>query len=80
MSKRARDAKKAAEELELQEMEAAEQAAPQLTVSRPKKPAKPKAPPLTGPQKAAAVFGLYVYEDAEEAPAPSFPADGCRFR
>ena len=56
MSKRARDAKKAAEEQELQEMEAAEQAAPQLTASRAKKPVKPKAPPLTGPQKAAAVI------------------------
>ena len=75
MSKRARDAKKAAEEQELQEMEAAEQAAPQLTASRAKKPVKPKAPPLTGPQKAAAVIvslgvdkasQIYKYMDSDD--------------
>ena len=75
MSKRARDAKKAAEEQELQEMEAAEQAAPQLTASRAKKPVKPKAPPLTGAQKAAAVIGslgvdkasqIYKYMDSDD--------------
>ena len=75
MSKRARDAKKAAEEQELQEKEAAEQAAPQLTASRAKKPVKPKAPPLTGPQKAAAVIvslgvdkasQIYKYMDSDD--------------
>ena len=75
MSKRARDAKNAAEEQELQEMEAAEQAAPQLTASRAKKPVKPKAPPLTGPQKAAAVIvslgvdkasQIYKYMDSDD--------------
>ena len=75
MGKRARDAKKAAEEQELREMEAAEQAAPQLTASRAKKPVKPKAPPLTGPQKAAAVIvslgvdkasQIYKYMDSDD--------------